>query len=105
MLDPGVPARRCVSAGHVYGGPGGWRACACERAIPAHADTALDPAGGPGCGMVWRVCARCSHIDEHHITDHDAPGDDAGPAGRRLGNDQPTPDARAALATSKAWSA
>ena len=45
-----------------------WRVCACTRSIPAHADRA-DPAGGPGCGMVWRVCEGCEHIDEHHVTE------------------------------------
>ncbi len=49
----------------------GWRVCGCERSIPAHAD-AVDPAGGAGCGMVWRLCGRCDHIDEHHATQHDA---------------------------------
>ena len=43
--------------------------CACDRSIPAHADAPPDPAGGDGCGMTWRLCGRCDHIDEHHITD------------------------------------
>src|SRR3954463_726824 len=62
----------CSTSGHSYGGPGGWRACACSRSMPAHADTPPDPAGGPGCGMVWRGCPCCAHIAEHHITDHDS---------------------------------
>lgn len=73
---PLAPGPRCVTGGHVYGGPGGWRACACGRAIPAHDATPPDPAGGPGCGMVWRVCARCAHVEEHHVLDHDDQADD-----------------------------
>ncbi len=76
---PGV-AGGCVTGGHGYGGPGGWRACACERRIPAHRDTEPDPVGGPGCAMVWRVCADCAHVEEHHLTDHDRA--DHGHAGR-----------------------
>lgn len=68
---PPRAAGMCVTGGHRYGGPGGWRACACGRAMPGHAAAPLDPAGGPGCGMVWRVCADCAHIDEHHLTDHE----------------------------------
>ena len=68
-------AGSCLTGGHVYGGPGGWRVCACDRGLPAHVDTPPDPAGGPGCGMVWRVCADCAHVDEHHITDHDTEHD------------------------------
>jgi hypothetical protein len=52
----------CLAAGHRYYGPGGWRACACNRSIPAHNDTRPDPAGGPGRAMVWRgsVVTACS---------------------------------------------
>lgn len=45
--------------------------CACDRSIPAHADAPPDPAGGEGCGMAWRLCRRCDHIDERHLTDPD----------------------------------
>ena len=83
MVDPIVArpprAAGCVTGGHFYGGPGGWRVCACGRRMPAHLDTAPDPAGGPGCAMVWRVCAGCAHVEEHHLTDHlpaDLPADD-----------------------------
>lgn len=60
----------CASHGHDLAADG-WRMCACARSLPAHVDTAPDPAGDGGCGMTWRVCARCAHIDEHHITDHE----------------------------------
>jgi hypothetical protein len=46
-----------------------WRMCACERAIPAHADTAPDPAGGTGCGMAWRTREAAPEIEDRHITD------------------------------------
>jgi hypothetical protein len=46
-----------------------WRMCACERALPAHADAAPDPAGGTGCGMAWRICEASNEIEERHITD------------------------------------
>jgi len=59
----------CLMCGHTYG-PDAWRACDCGRSLPSHADTAPDPAGGHGCGMAWRICGRCDHIDEHHITEH-----------------------------------
>ena len=60
----------CVTRGHDLADDG-WRMCACGRSLPDHADASPDPAGGDGCGMTWRVCSRCEHIDEHHITDHD----------------------------------
>ena len=50
-------------------GTGGWRPCACDRSIPAHAHARPDPAGGPGCGMAWRLCGRCDHVDERHVTE------------------------------------
>jgi hypothetical protein len=53
---------------HEYA-PDGWRMCACDRSLPAHAEAPPDPAGGEGCGMTWRLCGRCDHIDEHHVTD------------------------------------
>jgi hypothetical protein len=80
----------CARYGHVYTDPrrgggedgtGGWRACACDRRIREHADTHPDPAGGPGCGMQYRLCARCDHIDERHITDHPAADPDAAVGG------------------------
>ncbi|OLS99357.1 hypothetical protein BJF90_39290 [Pseudonocardia sp. CNS-004] len=43
--------------------------CACERALPAHVDTAPDPAGGTGCGMAWRFCEASTEIEERHITE------------------------------------
>ncbi len=46
-----------------------WRMCACERAMPAHADAAPDPAGGAGCGMAWRLCEASNEIEERHITE------------------------------------
>jgi hypothetical protein len=65
-----------VIAGHAP--DRGWRMCACDRAIPAHADAAPDPAGGAGCGMTWRPHAAdssdsCTEIgtelEERHITE------------------------------------
>lgn len=49
--------------------------------MPAHRDSPPDPAGGPGCGMVWRVCADCAHVDEHHVTDHEPADRGRGAAG------------------------
>jgi len=47
-----------------------WRMCACERAIPAHTDTAPDPAGGHGCGMARRTTGQPgSEIEERPSTD------------------------------------
>jgi hypothetical protein len=47
-----------------------WRMCACERALPAHANAAPDPAEGTGCGMAWRpVPAGSNEIEERHITE------------------------------------
>jgi hypothetical protein len=47
-----------------------WLMCACKRTIPAHLDTAPDPAGGPGCGMAWRPYAAASNeIEEVHVTE------------------------------------
>jgi hypothetical protein len=60
----------CLTHGHVVAADG-WRMCACGRSLPGHADFPADPAGGDGCGMTWRVCARCDFVDEHHITEHD----------------------------------
>jgi hypothetical protein len=59
----------CLTDGHDLAADG-WRLCACGRSLPNHADALPDPAGGDGCGMTWRVCGRCEHIDEHHITEH-----------------------------------
>jgi hypothetical protein len=67
-------AQTCRDRGHDYAPDderGGWRMCACQRSIPAHADAPPDPAGGDGCGITWRLCGRCDHIDEHPITDPD----------------------------------
>ena len=64
------PADLCAIAGHDVAADG-WRMCACARTLPGHADTPPDPAGGDGCGMTWRLCARCDDVDEHHITEHD----------------------------------
>jgi hypothetical protein len=68
----------CALRGHDYGTDldGGWRLCACDRSIPAHADVPRSPLGRGACGMEWRVCRRCDHIDEHHVTD--PPPDDEG---------------------------
>lgn len=65
-----MTADLCATRGHNLAADG-WRMCACGRSLPDHADTAPDPAGGNGCGMTWRVCSRCEHIDEHHVTEHD----------------------------------
>jgi hypothetical protein len=51
----------------------GWRVCACDRSIPAHADTPPDPAGGEGCGIEWRPYGPGDHMQERHVTDT-APG-------------------------------
>lgn len=72
----------CLAYGHEYrnmtdlgphgtgeDGTGGWLMCGCDRSIPSHTDTDPDPAGGPGCAMAWRLCGRCEHIDERHVTD------------------------------------
>ena len=73
LLCAGCAARRtCADRGHGYE-PDGWRMCACDRSLPSHATAAPDPAGGDGCGMRWRLCGRCDHIDEHHVTDDDPP--------------------------------
>jgi hypothetical protein len=61
--------RRSVDGGFIEDGSFGWRWCACDRSIPSHADAPADPAGGEGCGMVWRLCGRCDHIEELHVTD------------------------------------
>jgi hypothetical protein len=63
--------QRCQSFGHDYGGPGSWRVCACERSIPEHAghEPWQDPATWEGCGWQWRLCGRCDHIDERHVTE------------------------------------
>ena len=69
LLCPACTAEQtCHDHGHDYS-PDGWRMCACDRSLPGHADAPPDPAGGGGCGMTWRLCGRCDHIDEHHITD------------------------------------
>jgi hypothetical protein len=70
----------CLTRGHDLAADG-WRLCACGRSLPDHADTAPDPAGGDGCGMTWRVCSRCEHIDEHHVTEHDDQHDQDQPGG------------------------
>ncbi len=80
LCPPCTAAQTCRDHGHDYA-PDGWRACACDRAIPAHLFAPPDPAGGDGCGWEWRLCGRCDHIDEHHITD--TPGPAA--LGARLG--------------------
>lgn len=78
---PPAPASICAEFGHDFrprvrlGIPGvddeGWRTCACDRTRRDHAAAPQDPAGGPGCGMVVRLCVRprCEHAEEHHITD------------------------------------
>lgn len=68
--DSRLTGDACRVGGHLLASDG-WRLCACARSLSDHADTPPDPAGGPGCGMTWRVCARCAFIDEHHVTDHD----------------------------------
>ena len=78
LLCPACAAEQtCTDYGHAYAADDtrGWRMCACGRSIPAHACAPPDPAGGEGCGMTWRICGRCDHIDEHHITDHPDPDD------------------------------
>ena len=74
LLCPACAAEQtCTDYGHAYADDDtrGWRMCACGRSIPAHAFAPPDPAGGEGCGMTWRICGRCDHIDEHPITEHD----------------------------------
>ena len=74
LLCPSCAAEQtCRDRGHDYA-PDGWRMCACDRSIPAHSFVSPDPAGGDGCGIEWRLCGRCDHIDEHHITDAAAHG-------------------------------
>ena len=46
-----------------------WRACACGRSIPSHADANPDPAGGDGCGMAWRHTEDRNEIEERHLTE------------------------------------
>lgn len=62
-------ARRRPDGSYVEDGSYGWRACACGRSLPEHVDAPPDPAGGEGCGMVWRLCGRCDHIEERHVTE------------------------------------
>ncbi|MGQ0573894.1 MAG: hypothetical protein ACT4RN_06775 [Pseudonocardia sp.] len=85
----------CGPHGTGEDGTGGWRPCACDRSIPAHSGSRPDPAGGPGCGMEWRLCGRCDHIDERHLTDLDEvqPGGHLRqdvPAGLALPTDDPS---------------
>ena len=76
LLCPTCAAEQtCRDRGHEYARDG-WRMCACRRSIPAHADALPDPAGGDGCGITWRLCGRCDHIDEHHVTDSTRGHDD-----------------------------
>jgi hypothetical protein len=62
-------ARMLPDGTYAEDGSYGWRACACGRSIPEHADAPADPAGGEGCGMVWRLCGRCDHLEERHVTE------------------------------------
>jgi hypothetical protein len=66
-------ARMLPDGTYAEDGTYGWRACACGRSIPEHADAPPDPADGEGCGMVWRLCGRCDHLEERHATEHLAP--------------------------------
>jgi hypothetical protein len=61
--------QRCRSFGHDYE-PGSWRVCACDRSIPEHDghEPWQDPSSWEGCGWLWRLCGRCDHIDERHVT-------------------------------------
>jgi hypothetical protein len=72
--------RRGPDGSFVEDGSYGWRACACGRSLPEHADAPADPAGGDGCGMVWRLCGRCDHIEELHVTDDQSTYEPAGAA-------------------------
>jgi hypothetical protein len=69
-------ARPGPYGGYREDGSYGWRMCACDRSIPEHANAPADPAGGDGCGMVWRLCGRggCDHIEERHVTEHAGAG-------------------------------
>ena len=65
----------CLLGGHDYSDPArpedgtyGWRACACGGGLPAHSWGA-DPVDGNGCGMAWRLCHHCDHIDERPLTE------------------------------------
>jgi hypothetical protein len=70
LLCPRCASRAlCLRNGHDYGDPESWRVCACDRSLPRHVDAPGDPTGGSGCGMEWRLCGRCDHIDERHVTD------------------------------------
>ena len=89
LCPPCAAAQTCTDRGHDYGGPGGWRMCACDRSIPSHADAPPDPAGGDGCGMTWRLCGRCDHIDEHPITDRPDPDDPTSRPTRRSRRSSP----------------
>lgn len=75
LLCPACADRQnCRSFGHSYE-PDSWRVCACDRSLPAHDghEPWQDPNSWEGCGWSWRLCGRCDHIDERHIT--------AGPGG------------------------
>lgn len=66
----------CLVLGHDFSdvdgrpedGTYGWRACACNGSLPAHS-WGDDPADGRGCGMAWRLCRFCDHIDEIPLTE------------------------------------
>jgi hypothetical protein len=79
LLCPACAAEQtCRDCGHDYA-VDGWRMCACDRSIPTHTFAPPDPARGDGCGIAWRLCGRCDHIDEHHITGIPVPDPWQGP--------------------------
>ncbi|GAY12440.1 hypothetical protein [Pseudonocardia sp. N23] len=63
-------AAQCEAFGHDYGPDPVWRVCACEGSLYEH--SGHEPWQGPsawdGCGWMWRLCGRCDHIDERHVT-------------------------------------
>jgi hypothetical protein len=67
-------ARRGADGSCAEDGTYGWRVCACGRSLPEHAEAPADPAGGEGCGMEWRLCGRCNHIEERHVTEYAGAG-------------------------------
>lgn len=73
LLCPGCTERAsCAASGHDYGAEcsKAWRACACDRGLPAHSshEPWQDPTTWDGCGWEWRICLDCDHIDERHVT-------------------------------------
>ncbi|RTL64506.1 MAG: hypothetical protein EKK42_24900 [Pseudonocardiaceae bacterium] len=65
-------AAQCEAFGHDYGPDPGraGRVCACEGSLyehPGH-EPWQDPTAWDGCGWLWRLCGRCDHIDERHVT-------------------------------------